>query len=146
MKLTHFFSSKILLTLAAIAPSALILAHPMSVQALPVQNLDRVTDSANQEARPFIDSGSRYDSIDRLQQRGTGIFQQDGGTGKESSDDKKKESKDGKEQCESGNCGGLIIPNGQERINPADRNLQFNGIKMQSALPSQLLSSQQPII
>jgi hypothetical protein len=102
---------------------------------------------------PFIDSNSRYDSLGRLQIKPIGdINQQDGGSGKESSDDKKKESKDGKEQCESGNCGGIILNRGEEVINPAILKpiqinpIQTQGGKLNSKLPKQLLNSQQPII
>ncbi|RUT08467.1 hypothetical protein DSM106972_016350 [Dulcicalothrix desertica PCC 7102] len=88
---------------------------------------------------PFIDINQRYDSLGGLQQvNPIKINGQDGGTGKEASDDKKKESKDGKESCESGNCGGIYRP-GDERINPVIRG------NIRNQLPGQLLKSKQPI-
>lgn len=89
--------------------------------------------------KPFIDSTSRYDSLRVLQVKPSGGFNQQDGTGKESSDDKKKESKDGKEQSEGG-----LIPRAQERINPAI--FKYRGRNIHSQLPNQLLTSQQPII
>jgi hypothetical protein len=143
MQLRLLSPTKLLLMLASVAPTVL-LAQPL--KALPSSQLHLVTDPAPQQFKPFIDAESRYDSIGKLKKNGGSIFQQDGGTGKEASDDKKKESKDGKEQCESGNCGGIMIPNGQERLNPPDMRLEIDGVRIRSALPNQLLSSQQPII
>ena len=140
---TFHFKSQLLLLLGLTIPAALI----SSIK--PAQAEPTTSTQISQKA-PFIDSTSRHDSLERLQIKPIGgINQQDGGTGKESSDDKKKESKDGKESCESGNCGGIILERGQEVINPAIfKPLQIpnQGGKLKSQLPNQLLTSQQPII
>jgi len=145
MKLSQLFSVQVLFALAGIAPSIFILGQPTKATALPVRNLDLVTDGVRvspTQGSPFIDSGSRYDSLRKLDKLPGGILH-NGEKDKESSDDKKKESKDGKETCESGNCGG-IFDRFDPRINPADFNKLPGGFR--SELPNQLLTSQKPII
>lgn len=139
---TSLFKGQFLFLLGLTIPTALItIINP--AQAEPA------TSTQIRQNAPFIDSNSRYDSLGRLQIKPLGgINQQDGGTGKEASDDKKKESKDGKESCESGNCGGIILNRGDEVINPAIfKPIQIKPIQTQGGkLHSQLLTSQQPII
>jgi hypothetical protein len=151
MKLMQNGSVKLLLAIATAAPGLLIVA-PASQAVGPA-----LGDTLKQEVRtaaPFIDSEARYNTLERLQTtpvQDPGLIMRDGGTGKEASDPKIKESKDGKESCESGNCGGLFIPSdfGREVINPVQMEdiQQMEEIQQQhSELPSQLLQSQQPII
>ncbi len=131
---TSHFKGQLLFILGLTIPAALMSSiYPAQANPLP-------TITTNTPTKPFIDSASRYDSLKGLQTLPTGsINRQDGGTGKEASDDKKKESKDGKEQSE----GGLIL-RGQETINPAIFKNKDGSIRSQ--LPNQLLNSQQPII
>lgn len=134
---TSHFKGQFLFLLGLTIPAALISSiKPAQAQASPSTQI--------RQNAPFIDSTSRYDSLERLQIKPLGgINQQDGGTGKEASDDKKKESKDGKEQSESGS----FLNRGQEIINPAIlKPIQPQGGNLRSQLPNQLLTSQQPII
>jgi hypothetical protein len=125
---TSHFKGQFLFLLGLTIPAALI----GSINPAQANPLSSTTIKQNQ---PFIDSTSRYDSLKGLQTKPIGGIN----LGKEASDDKKKESKDGKEQSE----GGLIL-RGQETINPAI--FKNKGGSIRSQLPNQLLNSQQPII
>lgn len=144
MKLMQLGQVKLLLAIAAAAPGLLLVA-PTSQAASQSSSLVKQVEGTT---APFIDSEARYNTLERLQsvpiQVQPGLIMQDGGTGKEASDPKSKESKDGKETCESGNCGGLINPGMMQRINPSPMRV-MPGMQ-RSALPTQLLQSQQPII
>jgi hypothetical protein len=126
---TSHFKGQFLFLLGLTIPAALMSnIYPAQANPLP-------STTVNTTAKPFIDSNSRYDSLKGLETKPLGGIN----LGKESSDDKKKESKDGKEQSE----GGLIL-RGQETINPAT--FKNKGGSIRSQLPNQLLNSQQPII
>ena len=123
------FKGRFLFLLGLTIPAVLMSSiSPAQANPLP-------TTTTNTPTKPFIDATSRYDSLKGLQTKPLGGIN----LGKEASDDKKKESKDGKEQSE----GGLILP-GQETINPAI--FKNKGGSIRSQLPKQLLNSQQPII
>jgi hypothetical protein len=98
---------------------------------------------------PFIDASARQDSLKRLQSKPIGgLNRQNSDKGKDSSDKGKDSSDKGKERCEGGNCGGSLKNRGQEKINPVNikQKIQNQGIKLHSQLPTELFSSQEPIM
>jgi hypothetical protein len=124
------FKGQFLFLLGLTIPAALI----GSINPAQAKPLSSTTTTTN--PKPFIDSTSRYDSLKGLHTKPIGKTYLD----KDASDDKKKESKDGKEQSEVG-------AHGQEVINPATfKQIRYKGGNIHSQLPAQLFTSQQPII
>ena len=108
MKPTTSLSSKLLLAIAGLSP--LLLFAPAS-QASPVNNIKQAIEANS----PFIDAGALYNTLERKQNAPqlsipSDVLQQDGGTGKEASDPKQKESKDGKESCEAALSCNIMTP------------------------------------
>jgi hypothetical protein len=140
---TFNFKGQFLFLLGLTIPAALI-GSINSAQAEP-------SSPTIKQNAPFIDSSSRYDSLKGLQTKPIGgINQADGGTkGKDASDKGKDASDKGKDKdvCEGGSCGNSPIGKQRELlIQPAFEKIQRQGGQFRSQLPSQLFSSQQPII
>jgi hypothetical protein len=130
---TSHFKGRFLFLLGLTIPAALMSSI------YPAQANPSPSTTVNTTAKPFIDSTSRYDSLKGLQAKPrSGI-----NLGKEASEKGKDSSEKGKDQCEK--CGdGIMIRPGQEVINPAI--FKQKGANIRSQLPTQLLTSQQPII
>jgi hypothetical protein len=141
------FKGQFLVLLGLTIP-AVLLASTGTAQA----ELLAPTQAAEQKS-PFIDASARQDSLQRLQSKPIGGVKNKKGIQfkEKNSSDKGKDQSDGgtgKEQCESGNCGGSLKKRGQEKINPVDikQKLRNQGIKLHSQLPTELFSSEEPIM